>query len=84
MRKINWTYRVRNEEVVHRVKEERNILYKIKRRKTNCIVHTLRRNALLKPAIEGKIKEKYRGHEDKVEDVSTYWTTLREREVLGY
>jgi hypothetical protein len=30
--KISWTDRVRNEEVVHRVKEERNILHKIKRR----------------------------------------------------
>ena len=58
MWKINWTYRVRNEEVVHRVKEERNILYKIKRRKTKWIGHTLRRNVPLKPAIEGKIERK--------------------------
>jgi hypothetical protein len=29
MDKISWTDRVRNEEVLHRVKEERNILRKI-------------------------------------------------------
>jgi hypothetical protein len=30
MDKINWTDRVRNEEVLHRVKQERNILHTIK------------------------------------------------------
>jgi hypothetical protein len=47
---------VRNEEVLHRVKEERNILHTIKRRKANWIGHILRRNCLLKHVIEGKIK----------------------------
>jgi hypothetical protein len=45
---------VRNEEVLHRVKEERNILHTIKRRKANWIGHILRRNCLLKQVIEGK------------------------------
>jgi hypothetical protein len=35
MLKISWTDRVRNEEVLQRVKEERNILKIIKRRKAN-------------------------------------------------
>jgi hypothetical protein len=35
MEKISSTDRVRNEEVSHRVKEERNILHTIKRRKAN-------------------------------------------------
>jgi hypothetical protein len=47
---------VRNEEVLHRVKEERNILYAIKRRKANWIGHILRRNCLLKHVIEGKLE----------------------------
>jgi hypothetical protein len=47
---------VRNEEVLHRVKEERNIVHTIKRRKANWIGHFLRRNCLLKHAIEGKIE----------------------------
>jgi hypothetical protein len=58
MEKISWTDRVRNEEVLHRVKEERNIVHTIKRRKTNWIGHILRRNCLLKHVIEGKIKGK--------------------------
>jgi hypothetical protein len=55
MEKISWTDRVRNGEVLHRVKEERNILYKIKRRKANWIGHILRRNNVLKHVIEGKL-----------------------------
>jgi hypothetical protein len=58
MEKISWTDRVRNEEVLHRVKEERNILHTYKkRRKANWIGHILRRNCLLKHVIEGKIGE---------------------------
>jgi hypothetical protein len=56
MEKISWTCRVRNEEVLHRVKEERNVLLTIKRRKANWIGHILRRNCLLKHVIEGKIE----------------------------
>jgi hypothetical protein len=56
MQKISWTDRVRNEEVLHRAKEERNILNTIKRSKANWIGHTLRRNYLLKHVIEGKLE----------------------------
>ena len=41
--KISWTDRVRNE-VLQRVKEERNILHKIGTRKANWIGKILRRN----------------------------------------
>jgi hypothetical protein len=44
------------EEVLHRVKEERNILHTIKRRKANWIGHIMRRNCLLKHVIEGKVE----------------------------
>jgi hypothetical protein len=47
---------VRNGEVLHRVKEERNIVHIIKRRKANWIGHILRRNCLLKHVIEGKLE----------------------------
>jgi hypothetical protein len=47
---------VRNEEVLHRVKEVRNIVHTIKRRKANWIGHILRRNCLLKHVIEGKVE----------------------------
>ena len=47
---------MRNEEVLLRVNEQRNILHEIKKRKANWIGHILRRNCLLKQVIEGKIK----------------------------
>jgi hypothetical protein len=46
---------VRNEEVLQRVKEEKNILQTIKRRKADWIGHILRRNCILKHIIDGKI-----------------------------
>ena len=57
MEKISWTDHVRNEEVLLRVNEQRNILHEIRKRKANWIGHILRRNCLLKQVIEGKIKE---------------------------
>jgi hypothetical protein len=56
MEKISCTDHVRNEEVLHRVIEQRNILHEIRRRKANLIGHILRRNCLLKEVIQGKIK----------------------------
>jgi hypothetical protein len=56
MEKIIWTDRVRNEEVLHRVKEERHILHTVKRRKANWIGHILRRNCFLKHVIEGNLE----------------------------
>jgi hypothetical protein len=47
---------VRNEEGFLRVKEHRNILQEISKRKANWIGHFLRRNCLLRQVIEGKIK----------------------------
>ena len=57
MEQISWTDHVRNEEVLLRVKEQRNILHEICKRKANWIGHILRRNCLLQRVIEGKIKE---------------------------
>ena len=56
MEKISWTDHARNEEVLLRVNEQRNILHEIRKRKANWIGHILRRNCLLKRLIEGKIK----------------------------
>ena len=56
MEKISWTDHVRNEEVLLRVNEQRNILHEIRKRKANWIGHILRRNCLLKQVIEGKTK----------------------------
>jgi hypothetical protein len=56
MEKIGWTDHVRNEEVLLRVKEQRNILHEICKRKANWIGHILSRNCLLQRVIEGKIQ----------------------------
>ena len=56
MEKISWTDHVRNEEVLLRVNEQRNILHETRKRKADWIGHILRRNCLLKQVIEGKIK----------------------------
>jgi hypothetical protein len=42
MEKISWTDHVRKEEVLLRVKEQRNILHEIRKRKANRIGHILR------------------------------------------
>jgi hypothetical protein len=52
---------VRNEKVVHRVKEERAILNTIKRMKANCMSHILCRNCLLKHVIQGNIEGRMEG-----------------------
>jgi len=51
MEKISWTDHVRNEEVLLRVKEQRNILHEISQRKANWIGHILRGNCHLQQAI---------------------------------
>jgi hypothetical protein len=48
--------RVRNEKVLHRVKEERNIIHTVKRRRAKWIGHILFGNCLLKHVIQRKIK----------------------------
>ena len=56
MEKISWTDHVRNEEVLLRVNEQRNILHERRKQKANWIGHILRRNCFLQHVIEGKIK----------------------------
>ena len=56
MENISWTDHVRNEEVLLRVNEQRNILHEIRKRKANWIDHILHRNCFLQQVIEGKIK----------------------------
>ena len=51
MEMISWTDHMRNEEVLLRVKEQRNILCEIPKRKANWIGHILSRNCLLQRVI---------------------------------
>jgi hypothetical protein len=74
--KISWSDHVRNEEVLLTVKEQRNILHEISKRKANWIGHILRRNCLLQGVIEGRIKSGI----EVTEDAKSYWMTLRKGE----
>jgi hypothetical protein len=56
MEKISWTEHVRNKDVLLRVKEQRNILHEIRKRKANWIGDILRRNCLLQRVTEGRIQ----------------------------
>jgi hypothetical protein len=60
MEKISWTDHGRNEEVLLRVKEQRNILHELSKRNANWIGHILRRNCLLQQVIEEKKMEGYK------------------------
>ena len=54
MENISYSDGVKQEDVLHRVKKARNIMYKIKERKANWVGHTLCRNCLLKHDIKEK------------------------------
>jgi hypothetical protein len=79
MEKISWTDRVRNEEVLQRGKEDRNILQTKTRKKANRIGRILCRYCLLKNVMMGRCK----GREDEEEKVSSYWIAWRERQDSG-
>jgi hypothetical protein len=64
-------------EVLHRVRTEGNVLHTIKRRNADWTGCILRRNCHLKHATEGKM-----GLGEEEEDVSSFWLTLREDEIL--
>jgi hypothetical protein len=70
---------VKNEEVLQRVEEERNILRTLKRRMGKWIDHIIRRNCRLKRVLQGKIEMM----RDEEEDVSSYWMALRKGEGTG-
>jgi hypothetical protein len=83
METISWTDHVRNEEVLHTAKEERNILQTIKRAKAKWIGHILHRNCLLKQATEGKLEGQIEWLEDEEEGASSYCMTSRKSEDTG-
>jgi hypothetical protein len=73
MEKISWTDHVRHEELLLRVKEQRNILHEISKRKANWIALTLRRHCLLRQVIEGKIKGRIEVAGRQGKNVGIYW-----------
>ena len=71
---------MRNEEVLLRVKEQRNILHEISKLKANWIGHILRRNCLIQWVIEGKIKGGIEVTRRRGRNVGNYWMNLRKGE----
>ncbi|KAJ4427344.1 hypothetical protein ANN_24964 [Periplaneta americana] len=53
--RVKWADRIRNEAVLERVDEERMMLKLIRKRERNWLGHWMRRNCLLKEALEGMV-----------------------------
>ena len=70
---------MRNEEVLLRVKEKRNILHEINKRKANWIGYILHRNCLLQWVIEGMIKGRIEVTERRGRRCSKLLDDLKER-----
>ena len=86
MERVKWTDKVRNEAVLKRVGEKRSILETIKKRKRNWLGHCLRRNCLLRDALEGMVEgRKVRGRKryqlmDDIKLTGSYAITKRKAE----
>ena len=70
---------MRNEEILHTVKETRNILHAIKERMLTGLVTSCVGTALYNTLLN----KKYKGREEVEEDVSSYLIALRKREDTG-
>jgi hypothetical protein len=77
MQKISWADRMKNEEILQKFKEERNILHTVKRRKANWIGHILCGNCLLEDVIQRKIKGRIEMTGRRGRRRDSYWMTLR-------
>jgi len=71
MEKMSWTDRVKLEEALQSVKDERNILETIKRRKANWIGHIWNRDSLQKYVIGGEMEGGQKRRENQEEDVNS-------------
>jgi hypothetical protein len=74
---ISYIDRVKNEEVLHTVKQKRNFLYAMKRKMANWVDRMLRRNCLLKHVIEGKREGMIEVRMKRGRDLCSYWTTYQ-------
>jgi hypothetical protein len=86
--KIRWTDHVRNEEVIHTLKQKRNVLHTTKRRKANWIGHILCRNCPLKHISDKNIGRgtkamviqgrKHKQPPDKLKEMTGNWKLKEE------
>ncbi|KAJ4440039.1 hypothetical protein ANN_08170 [Periplaneta americana] len=75
MERVKWRDRIRNEAVLERVDEERMMLKLIRKRKRNWLGHWLRRNCLLKDALERMVNgRRVRGRRryQMIDDIKLY------------
>ena len=66
MERVKWTDKIKKAVVLERVEEGRIKLELIKKRKRNWLGHWLRRNCLLKDALEGMVNGKWFATEDDI------------------
>ncbi|KAJ4439714.1 hypothetical protein ANN_07842 [Periplaneta americana] len=86
MEHVKWTDRIRNEAVLERVSEERMMLKLIRKRKRNWLGHWLRRNCLLKDALEGMVNgRRVRGRRryQMIDDIKIYGSYAETRQKIG-
>jgi len=74
---------VKNEEVLQRVKEVRNIRYAMKRGKVKWIYHILCKNCLLNHVIAGKMEGRIGVTGRRGRGLFNRWMTVRKREATG-
>ena len=77
--KISWTDLVRNEGVIHRVKEERTILHTTKEERLTGLVTSCIGTALWNTFLKVGWREGWTWREDEEEEVSSSWMTLKKR-----
>ena len=65
MERVKCIDKIKNAVVLERVGEERIMVEQIKKRKRNCLGHWLRRNCLLRDALEGMVKRQKKISDDK-------------------
>jgi hypothetical protein len=85
MEKISWSDFVRTENVLQGVKEARNILQKIRRKKANWIGHLFHRSCFLNHVIEGKVEQRIEVTVKRRQGrrLRSYWMVLRKRDDAG-
>ena len=56
--KVKWSDKIKNDEVLRRAGEERQLLNNIRKRKRNWVGHVLRGNGILRDVLEGSVEER--------------------------
>ncbi|KAJ4432058.1 hypothetical protein ANN_20672 [Periplaneta americana] len=85
MESVKWTERIRNEDMLERVGEERMMLKLIRKRRRNWLDHWLRRNCLLKDALERMVDgRRVRGRRkyQMIDDIKIYGSHKRGRQKI--